>query len=137
MNNLNNNQEDRFIVSDEDVKWGINGEQKSLNEINEYLDEKKKKLQENSLKKYIIIGSVVEIQGTFDKLMIIGYKPKNPNGEVRDYIACKYPQGIMEPLIYFNHEDIKKIYYIGFTTEYGNEYKSNLDNENKKKGMMM
>ena len=30
MNNLNNNAEDRFVVSDKDIKWGINGQQKTV-----------------------------------------------------------------------------------------------------------
>ena len=99
--------------------------------------EKRKKLQEESLEKYMIIGSVVGIQGSLDKLMIIGYKVKNKNGEVMDYTACKYPECSTGSLISFNHEDIKRVYFVGFTTEYGNEYKSNLDNEDKKKGMMI
>ena len=61
MNNLNNNAEDRFVVSDKDIKWGINGQQKTEEEINRYMAEKRKKLQEVSLDKYMIIGSVVEI----------------------------------------------------------------------------
>ena len=32
-----------------------------------------------------------------------------------------------------HYNDIKKIYFVGFTTEYGNEYKSNLDNKNEEK----
>lgn len=137
MNNLNNNPQDRFIVSGNDVKWGINGQQKSPEEINAALIEKRKKLQEDSLEKYMIIGSVVGIEGNLDKLMIIGYKVKNNNGEIKDYMACKYPDGATQPLIAFNHEDIKRVYFVGFTTEYGNEYKSNLDDGDKKKGMMI
>ena len=135
MENLNNNPEDRFVVSDEKIKWGINGQQKSPEEINGDLIEKRKKLQEKSLEKYIIIGSVVGIEGNYNKLMIIGYKVKNNNGEIKDYIACKYPDGATNPLVSFNHEDIKRVYFVGFTTQYGNEYKSNLDEEDKKKGM--
>lgn len=137
MSNLNNNPEDRFVVSDGDIKWGINGQQKTPEEINKLLIEKRKKLQEESFEKYMIIGSVVGIQGSLDKLMIIGYKVKNKNGEVMDYVACKYPDGATGPLISFNHKDIKRVYFVGFTTEYGNEYKSNLDDEDKKKGMMI
>ena len=33
MKNLNNNAEDRFVVSDKDIKWGINGQQKTEEEI--------------------------------------------------------------------------------------------------------
>lgn len=88
MSNLNNNAEDRFVVSDKDIKWGINGQQKTEEEINRYMAEKRKKLQEVSLDKYMIIGSVVEIQGNFDKLMIIGYKVKDRDGKIMDYMAC-------------------------------------------------
>ena len=133
MNNLNNNAEDRFVVSDKDIKWGINGQQKTEEEINRYMAEKRKKLQEVSLDKYMIIGSVVEIQGNFDKLMIIGYKVKDRDGKIMDYMAFKYPNGATDSLTFFNHNDIKKIYFVGFTTEYGNEYKSNLDNKNEEK----
>ena len=133
MNNLNNNAEDRFVVSDKDIKWGINGQQKTEEEINRYMAEKRKKLQEVSLDKYMIIGSVVEIQGNFDKLMIIGYKVKDRDGKIMFYMACKYPNGATDSLTFFNHYDIKKIYFVGFTTEYGNEYKSNLDNKNEEK----
>lgn len=75
-----------------------------------------KKLQEVSLDKYMIIGSVVEIQGNFDKLMIIGYKVKDRDGKIMDYMACKYPNGATDSLTFFNHNDIKKnifcwIYY--------------------------
>lgn len=133
MNNLNNNAEDRFVVSDKDIKWGINGQQKTEEEINRYMAEKRKKLQEVSLDKYMIIGSVVEIQGNFDKLMIIGYKVKDRDGKIMDYMASKYPNGATDSLTFFNHNDIKKIYFVGFTTEYGNEYKSNLDNKNEEK----
>ena len=136
MKNLNNNSEDRFVVSSEEIKWGINGNQKSNDEINNIIKEKRKKLQEKSLDKYMIIGSVVGIEGSFDKLMIIGYKVTDSNGENKDYMACKYPNGATETIVTFNHENIKKVYFVGFTTEYGNEYKSNLNSETKK-GMML
>lgn len=137
-NNLNNqNPEERFLVSGDELQWGINGQQKPNEEIKKDLSEKRKKLQESSLDKYMIIGSVVGIEGNFDKLMIIGYNAVDTNGEPCDYLGCVYPNGATGNLFYFNHEDIKKVYFVGFTTEYGNEFKSNLNNEDKKKGMMI
>lgn len=135
MDKLNVNSDDRFILLDDNFKWGINGQKKSNEEIEEIFENKIKENQKKSLDKYMIIGSVVGIINNYDKLMIIGYKGKDSSGIERDYIACKYPYGITSQIIYFNHEDIKRIYYIGFTTEYGNEFKSNLDDD-KKKGMI-
>lgn len=130
---MNNNPEDRFVVSDNDIKWGLNGQQKSSEKINEDLLEKRKKLQEKSLDKYMIIGSVVGIDENYNKLMIIGYKPTINTGDTRDYLACVYPNGVRESFVTFNHEDIKRVYFVGFTTEYGNKFKSDLNNEDKKK----
>lgn len=48
----------------------------------------------------MIIGSVVEIQGNFDKLMIIGYKVKDRDGKIMDYMACKYPNGATDSLTF-------------------------------------
>lgn len=139
MEELNNNPEERFVVSDTDVNWAINGQEKTPEEINMDLKAKREKLQNEALEKYLIIGSVVGIEGSFDKLMITGYKVRNENNEIKDYVACKYPNGSTEKLVCFNHEDIKRIYFIGFTTEYGNKFKSELDsnNEDLEKGKIM
>lgn len=51
MNNLNNNAEDRFVVSDKDIKWGINGQQKTEEEINRYMAEKRK-----NYRKFLLIN---------------------------------------------------------------------------------
>lgn len=131
------NQEERFLVSGNNLEWGINGNIKSNEEIIKELAEKEKKLQETALDKYMIIGSVVGIEGNFKELMIIGYNATNDSGEVSDYIACEYPIGATGKLYRFNHDDIKRVYFVGFTTEYGNDFKSNLNDNDKKKGMMM
>ena len=137
-NNINNqNEEERFLTFGDDLEWGIDGKNKSNEEIIKELSEKEKKLQESALDKYMIIGSVVGIEGNFKELMIIGYNSNNANGEISDYLACEYPMGATGKLYHFNHEDIKRVYFVGFTTEYGNEFKSNLNVDSKKKGMMM
>ena len=73
-NNINNqNEEERFLTLGDDLEWGIDGKNKSNEEIIKELSEKEKKLQESALDKYMIIGSVVGIEGNFKELMIIGY----------------------------------------------------------------
>lgn len=68
--------------------------------------------------KYLPIGSVVKLNKTKKKLMVIGYLVKN-EGKIYDYIACLFPEGILslKDVLLFNHEDIKEIYYLGHRTE--------------------
>ena len=64
------------------------------------------------------IGSVVLLKGGKKRLMIIGYC--NYKGEDRatiyDYAGCLYPEGFISPdtTALFNHEDIDKIFALGF-----------------------
>lgn len=126
---LNLNPEDRFVSSGSDFQFGINGENKDTEEVMKEIEEKRKALQNSSTDKYMIIGSVVGINDNFNKLMIIGYNPRDKEGNVSDYLACIYPNGATEELITFNHQDIKRIYFVGFTTEYGNDFKSKLSGD--------
>lgn len=70
---------------------------------------------------FLPIGSVVLIRNGIKKVMItargIG---TSINGEIKmfDYGGCMYPEGVVdEKLIYFNHEDIEKVYHKGYTDE--------------------
>lgn len=72
-------------------------------------------------KKYLPIGSVVMLKNGKKRLMITGYlqidleKPE----QVYDYSGCFFPEGIISTKqnMLFNHDDIDKIYCIGYNDE--------------------
>ena len=70
--------------------------------------------------KYLPIGSVVLLKNGRKKIMIYGRKQMHvETGEEWDYLACLYPEGnINEEFIYlFNHDQIDKVYYLGYEDE--------------------
>ncbi|MBO0958730.1 DUF4176 domain-containing protein [Neobacillus sp. MM2021_6] len=70
--------------------------------------------------KYLPIGSVVLLEGGTKRVMIYGRKQQELNtNKIWDYIACLYPEGnINEQYMYlFNHDQIDKIYFIGYQDE--------------------
>ncbi|MEH7013499.1 DUF4176 domain-containing protein [Neobacillus niacini] len=72
------------------------------------------------MEKYLPIGSVVQLQGGTKRVMIYGRNQQQiDTDQVWDYIACLYPEGnISEEYMYlFNHEQIDKVYFVGFQDE--------------------
>ena len=71
------------------------------------------------MKKLLPIGTVVSLIDGNKKLMITGYSSKNPeNGQIYDYNACIFPEGIMEDVYsLFNQSDIEEIFYKGLENE--------------------
>ena len=70
--------------------------------------------------KYLPIGSVVLLKNGRKKIMIYGRKQMQvETGEEWDYLACLYPEGnINEEFMYlFNHDQIDKVYYLGYEDE--------------------
>ena len=67
--------------------------------------------------KYLPIGSVVLLKNGTKRVMIYGRKQIHiETGKEWDYLACLYPEGnINEEFIYlFNHDQIDKVYYLGY-----------------------
>ncbi|MGV2939658.1 DUF4176 domain-containing protein [Mesobacillus sp. LC4] len=81
--------------------------------------------------KYLPIGSVVLLNGGSKRIMIYGRKQKELNSDkVWDYIACLYPEGNLneEYMYLFNHDQIEKVFFIGFQDEEEIEFaKENLN----------
>jgi hypothetical protein len=70
--------------------------------------------------KYLPIGSIVLLKGGTKRIMIYGRQQKElKSDKVWDYIACLYPEGnLNEDYMYlFNHDQIEKIFFIGFQDE--------------------
>lgn len=76
------------------------------------------------------IGSVVLLKGAKKRLMIIGYcKYKAGDDEtIYDYAGCLYPEGFMSPesTALFNHEDIDKIFALGYQNKLRFEFEPKL-----------
>lgn len=69
--------------------------------------------------KYLPIGSVVSVNDSDGKLIIVGRTQKDPSrDQVFDYVGYPYPDGIgANSTIYFNHADLTWIHYLGLTGE--------------------
>ncbi len=83
--------------------------------------------------KYLPIGSVIILKEATKKLMITGFciaATDNPQ-EVYDYSGCLYPEGLIssDQVALFNHEQISKIYAIGYSDEEEKEFKRKLKEE--------
>jgi hypothetical protein len=76
--------------------------------------------------KFLPIGTVVQIKNVPKKAMITGYlifSEKDKGEKIYDYSGCPYPVGIIETArtAVFNHEDIEKIVYLGYSDDEGKE----------------
>ena len=69
------------------------------------------------MKQWVPLGSIVWLKGSMIKFLIIARGmnvPKGDNTYFFDYGAVPYPKGLTtDELVYFNHEQISSIYYIG------------------------
>jgi len=70
---------------------------------------------------FLPIGSIVVVRGGVKKTMIIsrGLAVNLDSGrKYFDYGGCLYPEGLMgDKIVYFNHADIVKVVFQGFTDD--------------------
>ena len=85
--------------------------------------------------KYLPIGTVVRLKKGQKKLMIIGFvqiylKDKD---KVYDYMGCVYPEGMIniKNFYFFNHDEIEKIFYIGYKDDEEKNFNEKLKNFKK------
>lgn len=78
--------------------------------------------------KYLPIGTVVLLKNAKKKIMITGFavKGKETGDKVYDYNGCLYPEGVIssDKNLMFDHNQIDKIYYMGFVSEEEKEFKT-------------
>lgn len=83
--------------------------------------------------RFLPIGSVVLLKGGKKKVMITGYcmKLKEEPDKVYDYSCCIFPQGIIKSTItaVFNHDQIDKIYFIGYHNEESVDFFKKVDEQ--------
>jgi hypothetical protein len=82
--------------------------------------------------KYLPVGTVCELKDGYKKLMITGYLVES-EGNVYDYMGCFYPEGtlFLDKQIMFNHDQIKTIYYMGYTSNESKNFNTKLENIRK------
>ncbi len=85
---------------------------------------------ENNGEKFLPIGTIVKLKNTNKRLMITGfYLVADDNKNViYDYSGVAYPEGLStsEETALFNHDQVEKIFYVGFVDEEEIEYKARL-----------
>lgn len=84
-----------------------------------------------SSEKYLPIGSVVLLKNAKKRLMITGFYIKaktDNNNEIYDYSGCLYPEGVLssDENCVFNHDQIDKIYFLGYSDEEEKKFKEEL-----------
>ena len=76
------------------------------------------------------IGSVVLLNNGTKKVMVTGFYsvPANDTSKVYDYCGCLFPEGVIssEQNLLFDHSQIMKVCYMGYTSEEDKEFKTKL-----------
>ena len=80
--------------------------------------------------KYLPIGTVVLLKDAKKRVMIIGFaaKGKETGDKMFDYMGCLYPEGVIssEQNLLFNHDQIDKVYYMGYVDDEWKETEAKL-----------
>lgn len=80
------------------------------------------------IEKYLPIGTIVMLKGATKKIMISGYYVINDKQTIYDYCGCLYPEGYLssDKCLMFNHDQIDKIFYLGFSDEEDKIFKAKI-----------
>lgn len=122
--NLQNNEQ-RFIGNHDEYRLQING---VSDNIETQITARKQNEMTEGMQKYMPIGSIISLSGQDDLIMIVGFN-YNSNDITSDYLGCTYPFGIdnVHKSFVFNHEQIDKVYHIGYINNLERHFKSQLD----------
>lgn len=91
---------------------------------------------ENSNEKFLPIGTVVLLKGAKKRLMITGFcsYDEEKRDKAYDYTGCLYPEGIItsKQMALFDHSQIEKIFYLGYSDDEDKAFKKAMIEELKK-----
>lgn len=79
---------------------------------------------------FLPIGTVVILENGEKRLMITGFCPiEKETKEMYDYFGCLYPEGIISSSrsYLFNKEQIKEIFYLGYSDKEEKHFKNQLN----------
>jgi hypothetical protein len=85
----------------------------------------------NKFEKYLPLGTVAMLKNGKHRVMIVGYCARIESDEdapFYDYMGCMFPEGIFttEQTLVFNHENINKIYYMGYVDTESKKFQTKL-----------
>ena len=84
----------------------------------------------NQEQRLLPLGTVVLLKGGKKKVMITGYLciASEQKDKVFDYSGCMYPEGVInsDKTLMFNHVDIDKVFYVGYTDSESEEFSKQL-----------
>lgn len=78
--------------------------------------------------KFLPIGTVVLLKEGKKRMMITGFMASIDNKDIYDYSGCLYPEGFLssDQICLFNHEQIDKVYSLGYQDDESKEFMENL-----------
>ena len=80
--------------------------------------------------KFLPIGTVVMLNGGAKRVMITGFCTiaSDDNSTMYDYCGCLYPEGVVssDKNLLFNHNQIAKIYALGYSDDEEKQFKNRL-----------
>ena len=80
--------------------------------------------------KYLLLGTVVLLEGGTKRVMITGFATASSDDPdlIYDYAGCMYPQGFItsNQTVLFDHDQIQKIYHFGLIDPEWVEFQDNL-----------
>ena len=87
--------------------------------------------------KFLPIGTVVMLNGGSKRVMITGFCTiaSDDNSTMYDYCGCLYPEGVVssDKNLLFDHNQIAKIYALGYSDDEEKEFKAKLNEVLKNK----
>jgi len=125
MNEINEeNNNERFLAGEGEYTFKING---SADNVAERMQQRNRDDMAKAMEKYMPIGSIVKTNESFNKYMIMGFDYE-VSDKMYDYLACEYPYGVdrIHKLYGFNHEQIEKVFHIGFINNQEKSFKATL-----------
>ena len=77
--------------------------------------------------KYLPLGTIAMLKGGSKRVMITGFCCLNDN-KMYDYTGCLYPEGYIsaDKILLFNHDQIERLYAIGFSDDEEKNFKQTL-----------
>lgn len=80
--------------------------------------------------KYLPVGTVVLLKNATKKVMVTGFcsMAEEDRTKIYDYCGCVYPEGYLtsSQTCLFNHDQIDKIYYMGYQDDEEKQFKLKL-----------